>query len=111
MEAITMTRTQLDGPAVGSVGAGVRVTRTLPILLVTLAGGLAAVAVLGPLMTGTVRYHYSESMLNQAIGLDAFALFVVVPVALVAAVLSRRAHPAGPLLAMAPAGFAAYMLV
>jgi hypothetical protein len=111
VEAIIMTRTQLDGPAVGSVGAGVHVARTLPVLLVTLASGLAAVAVLGPLMTGAVRYHYSASMLNQAIGLDAFALFVVVPVALVSAVLCRRAHPAGPLLAMAPAGFAAYMLV
>lgn len=65
-----------------------------PTALVALAAALAAVAVLGPLVTGTIRYRYTETMLNQATGLDAFALFVVAPIALAAAVLSFRAHPA-----------------
>ena len=76
-----------------------------------LALGLAVVAVLGPLVTGTIDYRYSESMVNQAVGLDAFALAVVAPVAVFAGVLVRRGHPAGPLVALGPSGFATYMLV
>lgn len=83
----------------------------LPAALVALATGLVAVAALGPLLTGLVEYRYSETMRNQAIGLDAVALGVVAPLALVAAALTRRGHRAGPLLALAPAGFALYMAV
>jgi len=83
----------------------------LPVLLVLLAGSLSAVALLGPLGTGTIAYRYSPTMLNQARGLDAFALLVVVPWALLAALQCRRGSRVGPLLALAPAGFAAYMLV
>lgn len=102
-----MTATSVDG----SAGTRIGLMRTLPVLLLSLAGGLTLVAILGPLVTGVLRYHYSESMLNQAVGLDAFALIVVVAVALLAAALCWRGHQGGPLLAMAPAGFAAYMLV
>ena len=83
----------------------------LPLLLVLLAGALTTIAVLGPLGTGTIAYRYSESMLNQATGLDAFALVVVVPWCLVAARLCARGSRVGPLAALPPAGFAAYMLV
>jgi len=76
-----------------------------------LALGLALVAVLGPLVTATIDYRYSETMVNQAVGLDAFALAVVAPVAVLAGRLVRRDHPAGPLVALGPSGFAAYMLV
>jgi hypothetical protein len=62
------------------------------------------------LLTGAVQYRYTTSMVNQAVGLDAFALVVVAPLAVVAAVLAARRHPAAPLLALAPAGFAVYML-
>jgi hypothetical protein len=76
-----------------------------------LALGLAVTAVLGPLVTGTIDYRYSESMVNQAVGLDAFALTVVAPLAVLSGVLVLRRHPAAPLLALGPSGFAAYMLV
>jgi hypothetical protein len=89
----------------------VRRDRALPLLLVVLAAGLTVVAVLGPLLTGVVRYRYSETMLNQAVGLDAFAVAVVVPLTVLAAVLVRRGNLAGPLLALGPAGFASYMSV
>lgn len=78
--------------------------------LVAMAACLAVIAVLGPLVTGVVRYRYSQTMLNQATGLDAFAVIVVAPLAVFAAVLVRRGHPAAPLLALPPAGFSAYML-
>jgi hypothetical protein len=76
-----------------------------------LAAGLAALALLGPLGWGVIEYRYQTSMQNQAFGLDAFALAVVAPVALFAGVLARRAHGAAPFVALAPAGFALYMLV
>ena len=83
----------------------------LPLALVGLASALAAVALLGPLVTGVIDYRYSETMLNQARGLDAVALGVVVPAALVAAALTRRGHRAGAVLALGPAFFALYMTV
>jgi hypothetical protein len=55
---------------------------TLPLL----AGGLAVNSVLGPLGTGTIAYHYSPSLIDQAIGLDAVALIAAVPIAVFAAV-------------------------
>ena len=82
----------------------------LPGALLVLAGSLVLIAVLGPLGLGAVQYRYSTSMLNQAVGLDAFAVAVVAPLAVAAAALTVRRHPAGPLIASAPAGFAVYML-
>ena len=86
------------------------VPRWLPAALGALAACLALIAVLGPLVTGVVQYRYTVSMVNQAVGLDAFALVVVAPLSVVAAVLAAWRHPAAPLLALAPAGFAVYML-
>lgn len=83
--------------------------RSLVGALLALAALLAANSVLGPLLSGRIDYHYGESMTNQGIGLDAVALFVVVPVALLAARLVQREHLAGPVLAFLPGSFAAYM--
>lgn len=79
--------------------------------LFALGAGLAALALGGPLGFGVIEYRYQTSMQNQAIGLDAFALTVVAPIAVFAGVLARRAHPAAPFVALAPSGFALYMLV
>lgn len=83
--------------------------RALVVGLVALAALLGANAVLGPLVTDTIRYHYGPSMTAQGIGLDAVTLLVVVPVALLAAWLVHREHLAGPVLAFLPGVFAAYM--
>lgn len=85
------------------------VNRTLSYLLGLVAVGLAANSILGPLATGVIRYRFSETLINQGIGLDAVALLAAVPVAVVAAVLVRRRHPLGPLLAFVPGAFAVYM--
>jgi hypothetical protein len=78
---------------------------------VTLLGVLLAVnSLLGPLAFEVIEYRYGESMINQAIGLDAVALVVAFPLAVVAGVLTVRRHTAGPVLAFAPALFAAYMM-
>jgi len=77
--------------------------------LVALAVTLVANSLLGPLATSVVRYHYSTTMLNQAVGLDAVALLLAAPLALVAASLVFRGVPAGLVLACIPASFAVYM--
>ncbi len=84
--------------------------RPLVVAITLLAAGLATNALLGPLATGLIEYHYGTSMTNQGIGLDAVALAVAAPLALAAAALVVRGRPAGPVLALAPAAFAAYMM-
>ncbi len=74
-----------------------------------LALGLAANSILGPFVLDVIEYRYSESLVNQGIGLDAVALFAAAPLAIVAALLVARRHPAGPVVAFGPALFAAYM--
>ena len=76
--------------------------------LFTLSAGLVVNTVLGPLLTGTITYHYSESLINQATALDAVAL-AAATVAVLAAVLVIRGHRAGPVLAFIPATLTAYM--
>ncbi|MFN3215826.1 MAG: hypothetical protein ACE367_04965 [Acidimicrobiales bacterium] len=75
-----------------------------------MALGLAANSLLGPLAANVIDYRYSDSMIYQAIGLDAVALGVAVPLASASAWLVHRGHQAGPVLAMSPALFAAYMM-
>lgn len=90
--------------------SGIVTRRTwLTRLLVVLAVGLAANSILGPLVFGVIDYRYTDSLVNQGIGLDAVALFGAVPVAIAAAMLVIRCHPAGPVVAFIPATFAAYM--
>ncbi len=97
-------RPRVPGPAPGRrCGFGVTV--------LVLAAGLVANAVLGPLVTGAVDYGLSASLTNQLLGLEAVTLALVVPVCVVAGGLALRGHPAGPVLAIGPAGYALYMLV
>ena len=78
-------------------------------LLILLAVGLAANSILGPLALEVIEYRYTDSLINQGIGLDFVALVGAAPLALAAAALVARRHPAGPILAFIPATFAAYM--
>ncbi|GIF18834.1 hypothetical protein BJ973_005879 [Actinoplanes tereljensis] len=55
-------------------------SRLLAAGLIALGAGVGAVAVLGPLLLGVLRYRISATSLNQIVGSDAAALVVVVPV-------------------------------
>jgi len=87
--------------------------RQLPLVaaLVTIAVGLVAVALLGPLFGGPIEYHVGETLRNQTIGLDAVSLFVVAPLAVTAAMLTRTGHVGGPALALGVGAYTAYMFV
>jgi hypothetical protein len=82
--------------------------RRLSVALFALAAGVAIAAILGPLFAGVIRYHVTDDVLNQVMGGDAVALFLVAPVCLAAGILAWRGHRAAPVIAMGPAGFAAY---
>jgi len=76
--------------------------------LLLLGAVIAASSLLGPFGAGAIRYHTSDTTLNQVIGGDAAALLLVAPVCFVVGVLAWRGHPAAPVLALAPALFATY---
>jgi hypothetical protein len=88
-----------------------RAHRWLAIGLVALGAGLFTNSLLGPLIGDVIRYRFSETLLNQGIGLDAASLFLVAPLSVSAGILTLRSHPAGPVLALGPAVYTAYMSV
>lgn len=107
-----MKRSEGADPRDGSAADSSRTlgaSRWLGAGLLVLAGLLTANSVLGPLVTGTIEYRFSEVLVNQGIGLDAVALLMAVPVAVVAGIRTLRGNRAGPVLAFVPAMFAAYM--
>jgi succinate dehydrogenase/fumarate reductase cytochrome b subunit len=108
-----MTQTQTDNPPVaaaapGTDGAWSHRRRLLVVVLTTLSAGLVSAALLGPLVFGVMQYRTSPTMLNQLLGSDAAALFVVAPLCLVAAYLVARGNDAGPPLAAGLGVYAVY---
>jgi len=85
--------------------------RWMAVALFALSGALAANAILGPLLLDVVDYPFSETVRNQAIGLEAVTLLLVVPWAVFAGGLALRGHALAPVLAIPPGGYAAYMMV
>jgi hypothetical protein len=81
------------------------------LLLVSLAGLLALNTVLGPLGAGLIRYDFPDTIDNQLWGLEIVTLLLVVPVLVTAALLTLHGRPGGPLLAIGPAAYTAYMFV
>lgn len=80
----------------------------LALLAMTL-GNLATIA-LGPLVLGVVDYPIGESVLNQLLGLEIVTVTVVVPWSIWSALRCLRGDPVGPVLAIGPAGYTAYMV-
>ena len=103
--------TTLDHQERSSLGGVPRGARALALAVLALGGGLALNTVLGPLLTDTIRYPFSDTVRNQTIGLEAVTLLLVTPLCIVSAALIWRGRRAGPVLAFAPAAYAAYMLL
>jgi len=72
---------------------------------------LAVNSLLGPFVADRIDYPVSETMYNQTIGLDAATLLVVAPASVIIGALILQRHRAGPILALAPTGYSAYMFV
>jgi hypothetical protein len=93
-----------------TAGAATRPARWTGAGLLALAAALAAIAVLGPLVTGAIEWRISDLVRNQLLGLDAVSLVLVAPLAAAAGVLAWRGSPLGMVLGLPPAFYAAYML-
>jgi hypothetical protein len=77
-------------------------------VLLALATGMATASVLGPVMTGVMEYRTSPTTLNQLLGSDAAALFVIAPLTTLAAVLVAHGRAAGTALATGTGVYALY---
>jgi hypothetical protein len=82
--------------------------RWLGVGLILLGTGIAAAAVLGPLVLGVLVYRTSPTTLHQIAGGDAAALCVVAPATVAVGLLALRRDAAAPMLGLAPAVFALY---
>ena len=89
----------------------VRSQRWLAVGLAAIGVGLAAVAVLGPLVSGLIEYRVTETLRNQTIGLDIVSLFLVAPLGLLAATLVLRGHLAAFAVAPAIGAYTSYMFL
>ena len=85
--------------------------RPLAFGLIVIALGLMALALLGPLGWGVIDYRVTQTLRNQVIGLDGVSLFVVAPLALVAASLVLRQRVLGAALALGIGTYTSYMLI
>jgi hypothetical protein len=85
--------------------------RGLVDLTVVLAALLAINTVVGPLGVGAIDYGLDRTLDNQLLGLELVTVGLVMPALLLGAVLTARGRPAGPLVIVGPAGYAAYMFV
>ncbi len=88
--------------------ASVPPVTTLSAAVAVLGVLIAVTSVAGPLLWGVMRYRTSPTTLNQLLGGDAAALFVIAPLAGLASVLVSRRHAAGTLLASGIGVFALY---
>jgi hypothetical protein len=102
----TLTDTTLSSPTVREPG-----NRAFAAMLFTLAAALVANTILGPLLTAVIRYPISGTLLNQVIGLEVVSVALVVPLTVVAGVLSLRGHRAAAFLGLGPAAYSAYMFL
>lgn len=73
--------------------------------------GIAANALLGPLVFGVIKIRESTNMENQLLGGELTSLLLAAPMAVVAGILWWRRSAVAPLVAMGPAGFGLYTYV
>jgi hypothetical protein len=103
---------RLDEPlSTATAPAAADRSRLLASGLIAVSLGLAAVSLLGPLVTGVIDYRVTETLRNQTIGLDAISLLVVAPLALLAAFLVLRSQVAGLALALGIGAYTSYMFL
>lgn len=78
--------------------------------LIVLGAGLAVTSVLGPLVTGIIRYRVTGLMKTQLQAADAVSLIVVAPLSIALGVAALRGVRLAAPLALAPAAYTLYMV-
>jgi hypothetical protein len=82
--------------------------RWLGTMLVALGAGIAAAAILGPLVLDIVVYRTLDTTRHQIVGGDLAVLVAVPPTYVAAGAMALRGHRAAPVVALTPAVFALY---
>jgi hypothetical protein len=108
--AVAPPPTRAPQVAAEAHGAGAAARSWLGAALLALAAGVAALSLLGPLVSDVIDYRITDLILSQLVGLDAVSLVLVAPLAALAGVLTLRGHALGPVLALGPAAYVAYMV-
>ena len=85
--------------------------RWFAIGLLVLGAALIVNTLLGPLVADVIRYPYSATVRNEALGLEVVSLVLVAPLAIAAGWGALRRWSAAPVVALAPAAYTAYMFV
>lgn len=85
--------------------------RVAAFLSLLLAIGITLAAILGPLITDTIRFHLPDSLVVQYEGGEVVTLVVAVPLLLLAAVRWFQRDPLAAPLAFGPAAYAVYTFV
>ncbi len=75
---------------------------------IVLGVGIAANALLGPLVFGVIKLRESANMENQLLGGELTSLLIAAPMAVAAGILWWRGNALAPFIAIGPAGFALY---
>jgi hypothetical protein len=70
--------------------------------------GIAANALLGPLVFGVIKLRESANMENQLLGGELTSLLIAAPMAFAGGILWWRGNALAPFVAIGPAGFALY---
>ena len=70
--------------------------------------GIAANALLGPLVFGLIKLRESANMENQLLGGELTSLLIAAPMAVAGGILWWRGNALAPFIAIGPAGFALY---
>jgi hypothetical protein len=73
-----------------------------------LGAGIAANALLGPLVYGVIKLRESANMENQLLGGELTSLPIAAPMAVAGGILWWRGNALAPFIAIGPAGFALY---
>jgi hypothetical protein len=87
----------------------VKLDRVTGFGLLALGAGMAASALLGPLVLGVIVFRVSDNMENQLVGGEIVSLFVAAPVAVLAGAPWLNGGRLAPVLAMGPALYAVYI--
>lgn len=85
--------------------------RPAAVLSLTLAIGIIVAAILGPLLTDTIRFHLPDALITQYEGGEVVTLFLAAPLLIAAGWLWLRGDRVAPALAFGPAAYTVYTFV
>lgn len=85
--------------------------RLSAIVSFVVALGILIAGVLGPLVTGMIRFRLPDAAVNQYVGGEIVTMFIAAPALIAAGVLWLRNHRLAPVIAIGPAAYTVYTFI